>query len=131
MPMLNQIIDGLRCFGTCDLIKEFPNLLEPVFVQCGCFLLKPEEFLEDIVGEFSDTGLNKRQQEINIFKYFNDFVEDEIGDENTGIFSLYLFALFTLDVCCKSLFNLITKCKRPMLTNSIYHLFIQVVMEFH
>ena len=66
--MLNQIIDGLFCFGTCDLIKEFLTLLEPVFAQCGCFLLKPEGFLEDIVGEFSETGSNYRQQEINICK---------------------------------------------------------------
>ena len=82
--MLNQIMEGLRCFGTCDLIKEFPDLLEPVFVQCGCFLLKPEEFLEDIRGEFSEPGSNYRQQEIDIYKYFNDYVEDENHDGDTG-----------------------------------------------
>ena len=75
MPMLNQIIDGLRCFGTYDLIKEFPDFLEPVFVQSGCFSLTPEEFLEDIKGEFSENGSNYKQQEINIFKYFHDYVE--------------------------------------------------------
>lgn len=80
--MLNQIIDGLRCFGTYNLIKEFPDVLEPVFVQCGCFLLKPEEFLEDIQGEFSETGSNYKQQEINIYKCFHDYVEEK--DDETG-----------------------------------------------
>lgn len=84
--MLNQIMDGLHCFGTCALIKEFPELLEPVFVQCGCFILKPEEFLEAIRGEFSEPGSNLRQQEIDVYKYFNDYVEDEYHDGDKGNF---------------------------------------------
>ncbi len=84
MPMLNQIIDGLRSFGTHDLLKQHPDVLNPVFVECGCFLLKPEEFLESVTGIFSETGSNNRQREIDIFKFFNDYVEDELGNNDAG-----------------------------------------------
>jgi hypothetical protein len=83
LPMLNQIMDGLRCFGTHDLVKDYPNLLEPVFVEYGCFLLKPEEFLAGVTGKFSEVGSNNREREIDIFKYFSDYVED-IECDDTG-----------------------------------------------
>ena len=88
LPMLNQIMDGLRCLGTLDLVKERPNVLEPVFVECGCFLLTPDEFLDVVTGQFSEIGSNNREREVDIFKFFNDYVED-VGSDGTGIYSIY------------------------------------------
>ena len=50
-------------------------MLEPVFVECGCFLLMPDEFLDVVTGQFSEIGSNSREREVDIFKFFNDFVQ--------------------------------------------------------
>jgi hypothetical protein len=91
--MLNQIVDGLRCFGTYDLLKQHPGVLNPVFVQCGCFILKPEEFLESVTGIFSETGSNNRQREIDIFKFFHDYVENELGKDDAGNLNYLLLTI--------------------------------------
>jgi hypothetical protein len=76
MPMLDQMVEGLRSFGVLGCIKQNAKLLKPVFTNYATFKVQAEIFLENIVGDFSETGSNFKEVEVNIFKYFSDYVED-------------------------------------------------------
>ena len=76
MPMLDQMIEGLRSFGMFECIKENAKLLEPVFAKSSIFSVNAETFLGSMVGEFSETGSNTKEVEINVYKFFNDYIED-------------------------------------------------------
>lgn len=76
MPMLDQMVEGLRSFGMLGCIKQNAKLLEQVFTSSATFSVHAELFLENIVGNFSEAGSNYKEVEINIFKFFSDYVED-------------------------------------------------------
>mgnify|MGYP002803922089 FL=1 len=75
MPMLHQISSGLQVLGILDSIKEHPQLLEPVFTESSFFKPNADTFI-DIVGSFSEDGSNDKLIEIDVFKYFTDFIEE-------------------------------------------------------
>lgn len=79
MPMLDQLISGLQSFGVLECIRNNRKELETVFVQSTVFTPTADVLLQSIETEFSETGSNKKEEEINIFKYFSDFVEDSEG----------------------------------------------------
>lgn len=74
--MLDQMIEGLRSFGMLECIKENAELLEPVFGNSTIFSVNAETFIESVCGEFSESGSNAKDVEINIYKFFTDYIED-------------------------------------------------------
>ena len=96
--MLDQIIEGLRSFGVLECIKKNAELLEPVFPKSTIFSADAQSFLESLCGEFSESGSNNKQLEINIFKYFQDYIED---CECCGKFYLayHIFLLIVNGIC--------------------------------
>ena len=76
MPMLHQISSGLQVFGILDSIKEHPQLLEPVFTESSFFKPNADTFIDNIVGSFREDGSNDKLIEIDVFKYFTDFIEE-------------------------------------------------------
>ncbi len=92
MPMLDQMVEGLRSFGMLGCIKLNAKLLKPVFTNSAMFKVQAEIFLENIVGNFSETGSNYKEVEINIFKYFCDYVED-CDDPGKILYFIFWFAL--------------------------------------
>lgn len=76
MPMLDQISCGLQLFGILDSIKKHQQLLEPVFTDSSFFKPSADTFLGNMLGNFSEQGSNAKLVEIDIYKYFTDFIED-------------------------------------------------------
>ena len=76
MPMLHQISSGLQAFGILDAIKKRPKLLEPVFTKSPFFKPNADTFIDNMVGSFSEDGSNDKLAEIDVYKYFTDFIED-------------------------------------------------------
>ena len=74
--MLDQLVDGLRSFGMLCCIKQNPKLMEQVFTRSATFSVHAETFLENIAGNFSETGSNFKEVEIDIFKFFCEYIED-------------------------------------------------------
>ena len=74
--MLDQMIEGLRSFGVLECIKKHAGLLQPVFAKSSIFSVNAETFLESMQGEFSEPGSNAKEAEINIYKFFVDYIED-------------------------------------------------------
>jgi hypothetical protein len=76
IPMLDQIGSGLQLFGILDSIKKHPQLLEPVFTESSFFKPNADTFLGNMMGNFSEHGSNDKLLEIDVYKYFTDFIED-------------------------------------------------------
>ena len=76
MPMLHQISSGLQAFGILDAIEKHPKLLEPVFTKSSFFKPNADTFIDNMVGSFSEDGSNDKLAEIDVYKYFTDFIED-------------------------------------------------------
>ena len=74
--MLDQMIEGLRSFGVLECIKKHPDLLQPVFTKSSIFSVNAETFLESMQGEFSEPGSNTKEAEVNMYKFFVDYIED-------------------------------------------------------
>ena len=74
--MLDQMIEGLRSFDVLECIKKHADLLQPVFAKSSIFSVNAKTFLESMQGEFGEPGSNAKEAEINIYKFFVDYIED-------------------------------------------------------
>lgn len=84
IPMLDQLRMGLESFFLLEEVQSSKDILEPLFVE-GRISFKPTRdlILDSLVAEFSEDGTNAKTKEINIFKYFHDFIMhcSETGSE--------------------------------------------------
>ena len=71
MLMLDQMIEGLRSLRMLECIRKNAELLEPVFAKATIFSANTEIFLKTMLGDFSESGSNSKEIEINIYKYLN------------------------------------------------------------
>ena len=84
IPMLDQLRMGLESFCLLEEVRSSKDILRPLFVEGG-ISFKPTRdlILDSVVVEFSEDGTNSKTKEINIFKFFHDFIMDcsETGSE--------------------------------------------------
>ena len=73
---MHQFAEGLELFGVMDAIKEFPQIMRPLFTAGdSIFEWDLEGFLSMIQVAYSPVGSNLYQKEIDTFKYFSDILE--------------------------------------------------------
>lgn len=75
---------GLELFCFFEEVRSSKDILEFFFVEGRISFKLIRDFIFDsVVAEFSEDGINVKIKEINIFKYFYDFIMDcsEIGSE--------------------------------------------------
>ena len=82
--MIKQLEEGLMLCGILDEIRARPVLFRAVFVESETFTVTPDDFLEDLVVQYSDQQQEK-MAETTAFKNFCDLVE-HLG-HNGKIFS--------------------------------------------
>lgn len=75
LPQVIQFQDGLSSYGILDTMRKSPDLWKPVFTNSELFKLSANNFIENLVAEFSESEILKTK-EVDAFKLFNDFVED-------------------------------------------------------
>ena len=86
IPMLDQLRMGLESFCLLEEVRSNKDILQPLFVE-GIISFKPTRdlTLDSVVAdhEFSKDGTNAKIKEMDIFKYFQDFIMDcsETGSE--------------------------------------------------
>ena len=89
IPMLDQLRMGLESFCLLEVIQSSKDILRPLFVEQGSSSFRPTRdlILDNVVTEFSEDGTNAKIKEIDIFKFFNDFMVDysETGSECSKI----------------------------------------------
>ena len=77
IPMLDQLRMGLESFCLLEALQSKKKILQPLFLE-GSSFFKPTRdlILDSVVAEFSEDGTNAKIKEIDIFKYFHDFIMD-------------------------------------------------------
>ena len=75
LPMMDQLINGLGWFGVIDAATENKVVMEAIFVAKHSINFA-DQFLDNIDGDFSEDGSNHKEREIDIFKFFCDFLQD-------------------------------------------------------
>ena len=75
MPLPHEIMNGLQGYGLMDLIKNHPDVFESAFCPTEDFKWTYAEFSELLTPEFNEEGSSKKKMEVDVFKFFMDFVE--------------------------------------------------------
>ena len=74
MPQLMQLEKGLISCNILSSARKHPKIWEPIFLLNGYNnQFTPDEFLDQVIAEFSSSQKDKNR-EINVYKYFCDFV---------------------------------------------------------
>ena len=74
LPALHQMAEGLKWRGLLHEIRTLPNVFYNCFVV-NCNELSLEVFFDLLHVEYSPEGSNKQSKEVDVYKYFCDFME--------------------------------------------------------
>ncbi|XP_028394535.1 uncharacterized protein LOC114518737 [Dendronephthya gigantea] len=87
MPELMQLEQGLSSCGILESVKKCPELWKFAFVRGSSNLKSPDEFLDELEVKYSQSQLQK-DKEIDVFKYFCEFIQSLEFDEEISIAGL-------------------------------------------
>ena len=73
LPQLVQIESGLDECGIVSHLRRNQEIWKPVFASGNCFTITADEFLDNMIVNFSESQIRK-DAEINTFKFFSDVV---------------------------------------------------------
>ncbi len=76
LPVLYEIMDGLKCYGLMDVMKLNENVFHHVFCPSNIYQWSFETFQNILKPTFNEDGSSMKQSEVNIFKYFMEFAEE-------------------------------------------------------
>ena len=78
LAMMDQLTSGLMLFGVLDQIKTHREVMATMLTIEGAthYQLTADKILDNIVVDGSPEGSNKKAQEIDIHKFFCDYVQD-------------------------------------------------------
>ena len=78
LGMMDQLTSGLMLFGVLDQIRNHRGIMCPFLTieGVGNFIVTADMILDNLKVEFSPDGSNKKLEEINIHKYFCDYVQE-------------------------------------------------------
>ena len=86
LPMLDQLITGLGSFGIIDALREDKASMEQLFVakHSPCFVPSADQLLDGIKADFSEDGSNRKDKEVDVHKFFCDFLQDSEALKGTS-----------------------------------------------
>ncbi|XP_046845033.1 uncharacterized protein LOC124438863 [Xenia sp. Carnegie-2017] len=94
LAMMDQLKTGLTLFGVLQQIQHHREIMASMLTLDGVanFCLTADIFLENMTVEFSPQGSNKKQLEINVHKFFCDYIQElNTRDTSTSLKTLYRF----------------------------------------
>ena len=78
LAMMDQLTSGLMLFGVLEQIKIHREVMAKMLTIEGAahFQITADKILDNIIVDGSPEGSNKKSEEINIHKFFCDYVQD-------------------------------------------------------
>ena len=94
LAMNDQLISGLESFGVLAKLQKNQEIMEPLFTLDGAAnsLVTADLLLDHMTIEWSPESSNKKAQEIDVHKYFCDYIQE--AEIRTGL-SSQCIQLFT------------------------------------
>ena len=77
---LDQFAKGLEMFDVLGTLKLKSELLKPVFTPSSFFEVTLEEFLSSLHVQYSESGSNLKDKEVDVFKSFTNLLEMVVHD---------------------------------------------------
>ena len=103
---MNEIAKGLETYGLMKFIKNYPDVFFHVFCPSTLLNWTTNLFFDKLSPTFSEDGSTKKETEINVFKWFKDFIERCFEDGNffayfskVLYFSLLLIFIRAFTIC--------------------------------
>ena len=89
---MDQLTSGLMSFGVVEQIKQHTEVMASMLTLEGAanFKLTSDIMLDNLTVEFSPEGSNKKFPEINVHKYYCDYVQEVETREGKDQQSLFL-----------------------------------------
>ena len=85
MPMILQIIDGLKIYGLLLAIQNNPDIWKPIFVKECMPVITPTTLLDEVEAIYSDSQL-VREKESDVFYHFSAVVDSMTNEELQVLF---------------------------------------------
>ncbi|XP_039536432.1 uncharacterized protein LOC120485012 isoform X1 [Pimephales promelas] len=87
LPLLSQLREGLKLYGLVDLMDQYPNICQPLFVP-GMEVKADADFVfAACQPEFSEKGSYKERLEVSVMNHLQGFLQEleacvlpEVGD---------------------------------------------------
>ena len=76
--MIDQLISGLDSFGVLAELRKHREIMEPLLTIDGAanFLVTSDLLLDHLTIECSPQGSNRKAPEIDVHKYFCDYIQE-------------------------------------------------------
>ena len=86
LAMMDQLTSGLMLFGVLEQIKIHREVMATMLTieAAAHFQLTADKILDNIIVDGSPEGSNKKLEEINIHKFYCDYVQDVETREGTN-----------------------------------------------
>ena len=102
LAQLQQLQEGLNSCNILDVVRNQPQVWEPVFVASNIFKISADEFLDQLEPQYSNSQAMK-SKEVDTFKFFNDVIEKfEVGNITFPVlvfivsFDVFLFQIYVI-----------------------------------
>ena len=78
LGMMDQLTSGLMSFGVVEQIKQHTEVMASMLTLEGAanFKLTSDIMLDNLTVEFSPEGSNNKFPEVNVHKYYCDYVQE-------------------------------------------------------
>ncbi|XP_045908911.1 uncharacterized protein LOC123973083 isoform X2 [Micropterus dolomieu] len=81
-PMLEQLRGGLQLYDLLSLIRQYPDICQPLFVPGEDVKVNAEFVMASILPQLSDKGTSRHQIELEMINFIQDFLyEAEAEDQ--------------------------------------------------
>lgn len=86
LAMMDQLTSGFMLFGVLEQIKHHTEVMATMLTIEGAahFQLTADKILENIIVDNSPEGSNKKTTELNIHKFFCDYIQEVETREGTN-----------------------------------------------
>lgn len=91
-PMLEQLREGLQLYDLLSLIRQYPDICQPLFVPGEDVKVNAEFVMASILPQLSDKGTSRHQIELEMINFIQDFLyeaeaKDQVDDQD-GLHSI-------------------------------------------